>query len=187
MDEEVELILEDTEEQMKNAIAHLEKTLAKIRAGKANPRMLDGLQVDYYGTPTPFAQVANIGTSDARTIVIQPWEKQMIAPIEKVIMASNLGFNPENNGEVIRINIPMLTEERRGTLVKQVKHEGEEAKISLRSARRDANEMLKKMKDDGLSEDMEKRAEEKVQKLTDVFYAKVEELISEKEKDIMTI
>jgi len=187
MDEEVDLILEDTEDQMKNAIGHLEKTLVKIRAGKANPRMLDGLQVDYYGSPTPIGQVANIGTSDARTIVIQPWEKQMIAPIEKSIMAANLGFNPDNNGEVIRINIPMLTEERRSSLVKQVRHEGEETKISLRSARRDANEMLKKMKDDGLSEDMEKRAEDKVQKLTDTFYGKVEELISEKEKDIMTI
>jgi ribosome recycling factor len=187
MDEEVDLILEDTEDQMKNAIGHLEKTLIKIRAGKANPRMLDGLQVDYYGSLTPIGQVANIGTSDARTIVIQPWEKQMIAPIEKSIMAANLGFNPDNNGEVIRINIPMLTEERRSSLVKQVRHEGEETKISLRSARRDANEMLKKMKDDGLSEDMEKRAEDKVQKLTDTFYGKVEELISEKEKDIMTI
>ena len=187
MDEEVDLILEDTEDQMKNAIGHLEKTLVKIRAGKANPRMLDGLQVDYYGSQTPIGQVANIGTSDARTIVIQPWEKQMIAPIEKSIMAANLGFNPDNNGEVIRINIPMLTEERRSSLVKQVRHEGEETKISLRSARREANEMLKKMKDDGLSEDMEKRAEDKVQKLTDVFYGKVEELISEKEKDIMTI
>ncbi|MEN8122993.1 MAG: ribosome recycling factor [Bacteroidota bacterium] len=187
MNEEVDLILEDTEDNMKNAISHLEKALLKIRAGKANPRMLEGLQVDYYGTMTPIAQVANIGTSDARTIVIQPWEKQMIGPIEKAIMAANLGFNPDNNGEVIRINIPMLTEERRAILVKQVKHEGEETKISLRNSRRDANEMLKKMKDDGLSEDMEKRAEDKVQKLIDAYYSTVEGLIGEKEKDIMTV
>ena len=187
MNEEVDLIIEDTEDNMKNAITHLQKTLVKIRAGKANARMLDGVQADYYGTATPISQVANISTSDARTIVIQPWEKQMIAPIEKAIMAANLGFNPDNNGEVIRINIPMLTEERRGLLVKQVKHEGEEAKISLRSSRRDAMEMLKKMKDDGLSEDMEKRAEDTVQKLTDSYYVKVEKLIEEKEKDIMTI
>ncbi len=187
MNEEVDLILEDAEDNMKNAIKHLEKTLVKVRAGKANPRMLDGLQVDYYGTMTAINQVANIGTSDARTIVIQPWEKQMIAPIEKSIMAANLGFNPDNNGEVIRINIPMLTEERRALLVKQVRHEGEETKISLRGSRRDANDMLKKMKEDGLSEDMEKRAEDKVQKLTDSYYKNVEELVEEKEKDIMTI
>ncbi|OQY01005.1 MAG: ribosome recycling factor [Bacteroidetes bacterium 4572_117] len=187
MNEEVELILEDTEDNMKNALAHLDKALGKIRAGKANPRMLEGVHVDYYGSLTPISQVANIGTSDARTIVIQPWEKQMIAPIEKAIMAANLGLNPDNNGEVIRLNIPMLTEERRTLLVKQVRNEGEEAKISLRNSRRDANEMLKKMKDDGLSEDMEKRATDKVQKLIDVYYVKVEEQIKEKEKDIMTI
>ncbi|RLD82909.1 MAG: ribosome recycling factor [Bacteroidetes bacterium] len=187
MDEEVELILEDTEDNMKNAITHLEKTLIKIRAGKANPRMLQGVLADYYGTMTPISQIANVGTSDARTIVIQPWEKQMIGPIEKAIMNANLGFNPDNNGEVIRINVPMLTEERRVLLVKQVKHEGEEAKISLRSSRRDAMEMLKKMKDDGLSEDKQKRAEDKVQKLTETYYAKVDGLIVEKEKDIMTI
>jgi len=149
--------------------------------------MLEGVLADYYGTLTPINQVANVGTSDARTIVIQPWEKQMIVPIEKAIMAANLGFNPDNNGEVIRINIPMLTEERRTLLVKQVRHEGEETKISLRNSRRDAMEMLKKMKDDGLSEDMEKRAGDKVEKLIEVYYGKVEGQISEKEKDIMTI
>jgi len=187
MNEEVELILEDAEDNMKSAIGHLEKVLVKIRAGKANPRMLEGVLADYYGTLTPINQVANVGTSDARTIVIQPWEKQMIVPIEKAIMAANLGFNPDNNGEVIRINIPMLTEERRTLLVKQVRHEGEETKISLRNSRRDAMEMLKKMKDDGLSEDMEKRAGDKVEKLIEVYYGKVEGQISEKEKDIMTI
>ena len=187
MNEEVDLILEDTEENMQHAITHLEKALLKIRAGKANPSMLQGVLVDYYGNPTPLNQVANVGTSDARTIVIQPWEKAMIAPIEKAIMSANLGFNPDNNGEVIRINIPMLTQERRVSLVKQVKHEGEEAKISLRNSRRDALEMLKKMKNDGLSEDMEKRAEDKVQKMIDKYYGKVEEMINEKEEDIMTI
>lgn len=187
MDEEVNLIIEDAEEHMKKAIEHLERALIKVRAGKANPSMLEGVLVDYYGTATPLNQVANIGTSDARTIVIQPWEKTMINPIEKAIMAANLGFNPDNNGEVIRINIPMLTEERRAILVKQVKHEGEEAKISLRNARRDALEMLKKMKNDGLSEDEEKRAEDKVQKMIDKYYNEVDTMIIEKEKDIMTI
>ena len=187
MNEEVELVLDVAEEKMQSSIEHLEKTLLKVRAGKANPNMLSGLSVDYYGTDTPLSQVANIGTSDARTIVIQPWEKAMIAPIEKAIMAANLGFNPDNNGEVIRINIPMLTEERRITLVKQVKNEGEEAKISIRNSRRDANDELKQMKNDGLSEDIVKRSEDKVQKLTDTYYAKVESLIEIKEKDIMTI
>ena len=154
---------------MNGAIEHLEKALLKIRAGKANPSMLNGVFVDYYGTNTPLNQVANIGTSDARTIVIQPWEKTMIGPIEKAIMAANLGFNPDNNGEIIRINIPMLTEERRASLVKQVKAEGEDTKISLRNARRDSIEELKKMQKEGLSEDMEKTAEEKVQKLIDKF------------------
>ena len=187
MNEEVELVLEVADEKMQNAISHLEKSLLKIRAGKANPSMLNGVFVDYYGVNTPLNQVANVGTSDARTIVIQPWEKQMIGPIEKAIMAANLGFNPDNNGEIIRINIPMLTEERRALLVKQVKAEGEDTKVSIRGARRDANEELKKMQKDGLSEDMEKDAEDKVQKLTDKFYEKVEDLVNIKEKDIMTI
>lgn len=187
MNEEVKFVLEVTEEKMQNAISHLEKALLKIRAGKANPSMLNGVLVDYYGTDTPLNQVANVGTSDARTIVIQPWEKQMIAPIEKAIMAANLGFNPDNNGEVIRINIPMLTEERRAQLVKQVKAEGEDTKVSLRNSRREANDDLKKMLKEGLSEDMEKDAEDQVQKLTDKFYTKVDDLISVKEKDIMTV
>ncbi len=187
MNEEVELVLDVTEEKMQNALKHLEKSLLKIRAGKANPSMLNGVFVDYYGSSTPLNQVANIGTSDARTIVIQPWEKQMIGPVEKAIMAANLGFNPDNNGEIIRINIPMLTEERRASLVKQVKAEGEDTKVSLRSSRREANDDLKKMQKDGLSEDLEKDAEERVQKLTDKYYTKVDEMIAVKEKDIMTI
>ncbi|MDF1550361.1 MAG: ribosome recycling factor [Bacteroidales bacterium] len=187
MNEEVELVLEVADEKMQHAIDHLEKALIKIRAGKANPSMLNSIYVDYYGTNTPLNQVANVGTSDARTIVIQPWEKQMIGPIEKAIMAANLGFNPDNNGEVIRINIPMLTEDRRASLVKQVKAEGEDTKISLRTARRDSIEELKKMQKDGLSEDMEKTAEDKVQKLIDKYYEKVELMVAVKEKDIMTI
>jgi ribosome recycling factor len=187
MDEEVNFLLEVTEEKMGQAIEHLEKALLKIRAGKANPSMLNGIFVDYYGTNTALIQVANIGTSDARTIVIQPWEKVMIPVIEKAIMAANLGFNPDNNGEVIRINIPMLTEERRGSLVKQVKHEGEETRISLRSSRRDAIEELKKMLKNGLAEDIEKTAAEKVQKLIDKYIDKVDHLLIAKEKDIMTI
>ncbi len=187
MDEEVEFILDVAKEKMQQAILHLEKAMVKIRAGKANPSMVSGVFVDYYGVNTPLIQVANVGTSDARTIVIQPWEKNMIIPIEKAIMAANLGFNPDNNGELIRINIPMLTEDRRATFVKQARHEGEECKISIRSSRRETMEELKKMKKDGLSEDMEKTAEEKVQKLTDKFYSKVDELVAVKEKDIMTI
>jgi len=187
MNEEVDFLLEETEEKMNLALGHLEKALIKIRAGKATPTMLNGVFVDYYGANTPLSQVANIGTSDARTIVIQPWEKNMIPVIEKAIMAANLGFNPDNNGEIIRINIPMLTEERRASLVKQVKHEGEETKISLRTARRDAIEDLKKMQKGGLSEDLEKTAEEKVQKLIDKYYAKVDQMLVVKEKDIMTI
>jgi len=187
MNEEVEFVLDVAEEKMQNSIVHLEKALLKIRAGKANPSMLNGVFVDYYGVNTALNQVANVGTSDARTIVIQPWEKQMIGPIEKAIMAANLGFNPDNNGEIIRINIPMLTEERRTLLVKQVKAEGEETKIGIRSARKDANDELKQMQKDGLSEDMEKTAEDKVQKLTDKYYLKVDGLVEVKEKDIMTI
>jgi ribosome recycling factor len=187
MNEEVDFLLEETEEKMSHAIGHLEKALIKIRAGKASPTMLNGVFVDYYGTSTALSQVANIGTSDARTIIIQPWEKNMIVVIEKAIMAANLGFNPDNNGEIIRINIPMLTEERRGSLVKQVKHEGEETKISLRTARRETLEELKKMQKKGLAEDLEKTAQEKVQKMVDKFIVKVDQMLSAKEKDIMTI
>jgi len=187
MEEEVEFVLDVAKEKMQQAILHLEKALLKIRAGKATPSMLSGVYVDYYGVNTPLIQVANVGTSDARTIVIQPWEKKLIGAIEKAIMAANLGFNPDNNGEIIRINIPMLTEERRAVFVKQIKHEGEECRISIRSSRRETMEELKKMQKDGLSEDMEKTAEERVQKLTDKFYAKVDELVAVKEKDIMTI
>lgn len=187
MQEEVEFVLEHCEEKMGAAIEHLDKELVHIRAGKASPTMLDGVLVKYYGSMTPLNQVSNVSTPDARTIAIQPWEKALIPEIEKAIMAANLGFNPENNGEIIRINIPVLTEERRKELVKQVHQEGENAKVSLRAARKEANDSLKKLLKEGLSEDLEKDAESDVQKLTDDFGKKIDDLVKAKEKDIMTI
>lgn len=187
MNEEVELVLEDAEEKMQRSVKHLDSDLTKIRAGRANVNMLEGIIVDYYGSQTPLNQVANINTPDAKTIAIQPWEKTMIDPIEKAIMATNLGLNPMNNGEIIRINIPALTEQRRQELVKQVKTEGENGKVSVRNARRDANEYLKKLLKEGLSEDEENDAEKEVQDLTDKYIKLIEEKIEEKEKDIMTI
>jgi ribosome recycling factor len=187
MEDDVQILIESTEEKMQKAIDHLDRELGKIRAGKANPRMLDGVMVEYYGTMTPLQQVASINTPDPRTIAIQPWEKGMIQPIEKAIMNANLGLNPDNNGDIVRLNVPPLTEERRQNLVKQVKKEGEEARISIRNARRETNEELKKLKKEGLPEDLEKDAEEQVQKLTDKFIKKIEELLEKKEKDIMTV
>jgi ribosome recycling factor len=187
MHEEAQLVLDDCKERMELAISHLEKELLHIRAGKANPAMLDSVHVDYYGNMTPLNQVSNISTPDPRTIAVQPWEKKMIPVIEKAIMAANLGFNPDNNGEVIRINIPPLTEERRKGLVKQAYKEGENAKISIRTARKNANEELKKLLKEGLPEDMEKDAEKEVQSYTDGFVKKIDILVSAKEKDIMTI
>ena len=145
MNEEVSLIIEDVIERMNHAIEHLDKELGHVRAGKANPKMLDGVMVDYYGSLTPLSQVANVNTPDARTIAIQPWEKAMIVPIEKAIITANLGFNPDNNGEIVRVNVPILTEERRRELVKEASQLGEAAKISLRSVRKDANDFLKKL------------------------------------------
>ncbi|SMO62490.1 ribosome recycling factor [Saccharicrinis carchari] len=187
MTEEIELLMDVTKEKMDKTIEHLDHQLIKVRAGKANPGMLEGIMVDYYGSMTPLQQVANINTPDPRTIVIQPWEKAMIVPIEKAIMLANLGLNPENNGELVRINVPPLTEERRKDLVKQVKREAEEARISLRNLRREANDELKKMLKDGLPEDMEKDAVADVQKLTDSYSDIIEERIKAKEKDILTI
>lgn len=187
MQEEVDFILEHTEEKMKAAIAHLEKELLHIRAGKASPAMLDGVLVEYYGSLTPLNQVANVSTPDARTVAIQPWEKKLIPVIEKAILNANLGFNPDNNGEIIRINVPVLTEERRRNLVKQAQQEGENAKVSIRTVRKDSNESLKKLQKEGLSEDLEKDAEAEVQRLTNEFGVIVENLVKTKEKDIMTI
>ncbi|MGL5683264.1 MAG: ribosome recycling factor [Marinifilaceae bacterium] len=187
MNEEVKFYIDEAKEQMNHAILHLEEELGKIRAGKANPKVLNSVLVDYYGSPTPLPQVANVTVPDPRTIAVQPWEKQMIAPIERAIINSNLGFNPDNNGEVIRINIPALTADRRKELVKQSKATCENCKVSVRNARRDAIDEFKKMVKDGLSEDVAKDAEAEVQKLTDGYNKKIDEMFIGKEKDIMTI
>ncbi len=187
MNEEVEMVYEMAKERMDKAIEHLDNELMRIRAGKANVHILDGILVDYYGTPTPLNQVSNISTPDAKTIMIQPWEKTMIDPIEKALMNSNVGITPANNGEVIRLVIPQLTEERRRDLVKQVKTEGENARVSVRNARREANDEYKNMQKDGLSEDETKSAEDNIQKLTDEFTEKVEKIVDAKDQDIMTI
>ncbi len=187
MQEEIDLIQEDAKEQMNKTIDHLDRELGMIRAGKANPKMLEGVMVDYFGTMTPLSQISNINTPDPRTIAIKPWEKSMINPIEKAIMAANLGMNPDNNGDMIRINVPPLTEERRRDLVKQVKKEGEEARIGIRSVRRDAIAELKKLEKDGASEDVVKDAEGVIQKIHDAYMRKIDELLDKKEKDVMTV
>ena len=187
MNEEVEMVYEMAKEHMDKAIEHLDNELIRIRAGKANVHILDGVMVDYYGTPTPLNQVSNVSTPDAKTIMIQPWEKSMIDPIEKALMQSNVGITPGNNGEVIRLIVPQLTEERRRDLVKNVKNEGENARVSIRNSRREANEEYKQMQKDGLSEDEAKTAEDHIQKLTDEYSEKVDKIVEAKEEDIMTI
>lgn len=187
MNEEIQFALDTAREAMENAMEHLEKELRKIRAGKATPMMLDGVQVEYYGSNTPLSQVANVNTLDGRTLSVQPWEKNILEDVERAIINANLGLNPQNNGETILINIPALTEERRKGLSKQAKAEGEHAKVGIRNARKDANDEIKKLKNDGLSEDMAKDAEGEVQKLTDQYVSKVDALIDAKEKDIMTV
>jgi ribosome recycling factor len=187
MNEEVQMIFEMTKERMEKSIEHLDNELMRIRAGKANVHILDGIMVDYYGSPTPLAQVSNISTPDAKTIMIQPWEKATIEPNEKALMVSNVGITPANNGEVIRLGIPQLTEERRRDLVKQVKNEGENARVSLRNSRRDANDEYKQMQKNGLSEDETKDAEVEIQKLTDDFSTRVDTIVAAKDEDIMTI
>jgi len=187
MSEELELIKMDTEATMKKAISHLETDLNKIRAGKANPAMLEGIVAEYYGSPTPLAQIANITVLDARTISVQPWEKNMIQPIERAIIASNIGINPQNDGNFIRLFLPPLTEERRKELVKRCNGEGENAKISIRNIRRDAIEQIKKLQKDGLSEDAAKDGETEVQDLTNRFINLVEKHLETKEKEIMVV
>lgn len=187
MTEDVQLVHEMAREKMEKALEHLETELSRIRAGKANVHILDGIMVDYYGTMTPLNQVSNISTPDAKTIAIQPWEKKMIDPIERAIQQANIGITPINNGELIRLGIPPLTEERRVTLVKQVKNEGENARVSIRNSRREANEEYKQMQKDGLSEDDAKRAEDLVQEMTKEFYEKIDAIVQSKEEDIMTI
>ena len=174
-------------EKMNKAIAHLEEELRNFRAGKANPAIFNNVMVDYYGSPTPVPQVASITVPDAKTILIQPWEKKMISNIEKAIFDANIGYTPVNNGEQIRINIPPLTEERRRELVKKAKAEGENAKLSVRSARRDVVDAHKKFQKEGLPEDICKDAEANIQKETDLFNKKIDEIIAAKEKEIMTV
>ncbi len=187
MTENLDEIIEDAGVHMKKIISHLEVELTKIRAGKANPVMLDGINVDYYGAPTPLSQVANVTVPDARTISIQPWEKPMLQAIEKAIIASNIGLNPQNDGTYIRLFLPPLTEERRKELVKRVNGEGEHAKISLRNIRRDHIEAVRKMVKEGLSEDTAKDAEGTLQEITDKHSALVDIHLKDKEKDIMTV
>ena len=179
-------IINDSQMHMQKAIEHLESELSKIRAGRANPSMLDSVHVDYYGTSTPLSQVSSVTIPDARTIAIQPWEKSMLSPIEKAIQAANLGFNPQNDGTLIRINIPVLTEERRKELVKKTKAEVEHGKVSIRNIRRDANEHIKK-ESKSVPEDVIKGLEDQIQKITDQFIAVIDKHLDAKEKEIMTI
>ena len=184
MNEEVDFILDTAKEAMDSAIAHLEKEFRAIRAGKATPAMLGTVLVDYYGSQTPLSQVASVSTPDPRTLTIQPWEKNMLQVIEKAIQLANLGFNPMNNGDVIMINVPPLTEERRVGLTKQAKAEAEHAKVGIRNARKDANNDIKKL---DVSEDFKKIAEDDVQKLTDAYVKKIDDILIAKEKEIMTV
>jgi len=187
MTDEVKSLLSKTEELMKGAIVHLELELNKIRAGKANPAMLENVQVDYYGSRVPISNVASVSTPDPRTIMLQPWEKAMITPIEKAIQAANLGFNPQNDGILIRITVPPLTEERRKELVKKCNAEGEQGKIAIRNIRRDAIEHIKKLQKDGLSEDAAKDAEAAIQDTTNRYIAMVEKHLAAKDKEIMAV
>ena len=185
--EEIDLILEDTKERMDKSIQFLISELKKIRAGKAMPSMLDGVMVEYYGTPTPILQVASITTPDSRTIFVKPWEKTIIQDIEKAIIDNDLGLNPQNDGENIINNIPALTEERRLVLVKQIKGEGEKGKISIRSVRKESNELIKKLSNEGFSEDAIKDGESEIQKITDLKISRIDEIIKSKETEITTI
>jgi len=187
MSEDVSMTLELAEDSMKKGINHLEAELIKIRAGKANPQMLEGIMVDYYGTPTALNQVGNVSVLDARTLTIQPWEKNMLQPIERSIISSNIGINPQNDGNIIRLFLPPLTEERRKELVKRCQAEGEHCRIAIRNVRRDAIEEIKKLQKSGLSEDAAKDAEGDVQEITNKYIAAVEKHLAAKEKDIMAI
>jgi ribosome recycling factor len=187
MDENVKMILDEAEEMMRKTLVHLDTELNKIRAGKANPAMLDGLRAEYYGALTPLNQLASISAQDARMLVIQPFDRKSIATIERSIKEANLGFNPQNDGNVIRIPVPIASEERRRQLVKQARDEGENAKIAMRNIRRDHNDMIKKLKDEKVSEDEIKTGEAKMQEITNSSIARVEEVLKKKEAEIMTI
>lgn len=187
MEEEIDFILDTLKESMEKSIVHLEKELTKIRAGKANPSMVSSVMVDYYGSMTPLSQIANVGTMDARTLTIQPWEKNSLEPIERAIINSNLGLNPQNNGDMILINIPQLTEERRKNLVKQAKAEAEHAKVGIRNARKEGNDETKQLEKDGLSEDLAKGVEESIQELTNKYGLQVDAILVAKEADVMKV
>lgn len=187
MNEDSQMILQETEEQMQNAIKHLEREFQKIHAGKASPQMLEGVKVDYYGVMTPIEQTANINTPDPRQILVHPWDKSMIPVLEKAILAANLGFTPKNEGEILRISVPPLTEERRRDLVKKAKAEAEDTKISIRNTRRSGNDMAKDLEKEGTPEDEVKRLQDKIQELTDKYIKEVDELFEKKDKDIMTV
>jgi ribosome recycling factor len=184
---QTDLLLSQAEQQMSKAIQHLEVELVKIRAGRANPNMVDGIVVDYYGSPTPIQQVGNISVTDARTLTIQPWEKNMLQPIERAIINSNIGVTPQNDGNLIRLFLPPLTEERRKELVKKVNAEGEHSKVAIRNIRRDMLEQIKKLQKEGLSEDAAKDTEKEVQTLTDNFIRQIDKHLESKEKEIMSI
>jgi ribosome recycling factor len=187
MSDDLAFILEDAQDSMKKAIQHLESELVKIRAGKASPQMLEGLVVDYYGSPTALNQVGNVSVMDARTLTIQPWEKNMLQPIERAIIGANLGVTPQNDGNIIRLFMPPLTEERRKEFVKRANGEGEQSKVAVRSIRRESIEQIKKLQKDGLSEDEAKDAEKSIQELTDKFISLVEKHLVSKEKEIMSV
>ena len=185
--EDLEIYLEEAKDHMEKSLHHVSHALAKIRAGRAMPSMLDGLVVDYYGNPTPINQVASVNTPDARSLAIKPWEKSMLSEIEKAIINSDLGLNPQNDGEIIRLNIPPLTEERRKELVKQSRNEAEHGRVSVRNVRKDTNDHLKKLLKEHVSEDAVKKAEDAVQDLTNDYVSKIDELLANKEEEIMTV
>ncbi|MFT3826821.1 MAG: ribosome recycling factor [Chitinophagaceae bacterium] len=187
MSDELNLIEEQLQEAMKKAIAHLEAELVKVRAGKASPTLVDGIVVDYYGSAVPISQVGNVSVADARTLTIQPWEKNMLQPIERAIIAANIGINPQNDGNMIRLFMPPLTEERRKELVKRAQGEGEHSKVAIRNLRRDAMEQVKKLQKNGLSEDVSKDAEKDIQETTDRYIVLVDKHLAAKEKEIMTV
>ena len=187
MIDKAKAVVDAVKEKMQSAVTYLDEDLKTYRAGKANPAVFNSVVVNYYGTMTPIPQVASISTPDAKTMLIQPWDRTLLRPVEKAIMDANLGFTPQNNGEVIRINVPAITEERRKELVKKARTAGENAKVGVRNARRDAIDALKKLQKEGLPEDTEKDFEDEVQKLTDNFIKKIDEILSAKEKEVMTV
>jgi ribosome recycling factor len=185
--EDIEFYIEEAKEHMEKSLHHVAHSFAKIRAGRAMPNMLDGIMVDYYGNPTPINQVASVNTPDAKTLMIKPWEKKVLADIEKAIINSDLGLNPQNDGELIRLNIPPLTEERRKDLVKQIKNEAEHGRVSVRNIRKDANDHLRQLLKEHVSEDEVRKAEQSVQELTDDYIKKIDETLKSKENEIMTV